>query len=72
LLLVATARRLTANRRLLDELRRCHADLAAALALLDLGDITAARGIVKRWPVIGTTPKPPSLRRNARDGIRLH
>jgi hypothetical protein len=72
-LFVTTARRLIANRRLLDELRRCHADLASALALIDRGETTAARGIVKWWPVIGTGgPKPPPLRRNAHDGVRLH
>ena len=68
-LLVTTARRLTANRRLLDELRRCHTDLASALALIERGEITAARGIVARWPVSGTTPKPPPLRRNEPDGV---
>jgi hypothetical protein len=72
LLFLATARRLNANRRLRDELRRCHADLAAALALIARGEITAARGIVTRWPVIGTTPKPPPLRSNEPDGVRLH
>jgi hypothetical protein len=71
-LFVATARRLNANRRVLNELRRCHTDLASALALIDRGETTAARGIVKRWPVIGTRPKPPPLRGNERDGVRLH
>jgi hypothetical protein len=71
-LLVATARRLTANRRLLDELRRCHTELASALALIDRGETTAARRIVKRWLVISTTPKPPPLRTNQSDGVRLH
>jgi hypothetical protein len=71
-LLVTTALRLNANRRLLDELRRCHADLASALALIERGEIRAARGIVKRWPVSGTGPRPPPLRRNEPDGGRLH
>jgi hypothetical protein len=41
------------NRRL-DELRRCHEDLAAAIRLIRRGEIQAARGIVKRW-----TARPP-------------
>jgi hypothetical protein len=71
-LLVTTARRLNVNRRLLDELRRCHADLASALALIERGEPTAARGIVARWPVSGTRPKPPPLRRNAPNDVRIH
>jgi hypothetical protein len=69
-LLVTTARRLNVYGRLLDELRRCHTDLASALALIDLGETTAARGIVARWPIGDTTPKPPPLPRN--NDVRLH
>lgn len=78
LLLVAVRRRLKENRRRSDELRRCHADLAAALAHLSTFapgfDIGAARRLVTRWPDFkakrGSSPPPPHQQKHT--GGRLH
>jgi hypothetical protein len=72
-LLVTIARKIKESRRLQDELRRCHADLAAALAHLRTFapgvDPVTARRIVTRWPDYAAK-KPP--RRPGRDLNRLH
>jgi hypothetical protein len=66
-LLVATARKLEANRRLQNELRSCHADLAEAIAHIRSGDIAAARRLLVKWPDFKRLPRSrPS------DGRRLH
>lgn len=59
MLLVAVTRRLNENRRRCDELRKCHADLAAALAHVASGEIIPARRLVTKWPDFKTRPRPP-------------
>jgi hypothetical protein len=71
LLLIAVLRRIKENRRLRDELRKCHADLAAALAHVAGGEILPARRLLTRWPATGTRPRPPPLPGNEPGG-RLH
>jgi hypothetical protein len=72
LLLLRVRRAIMANRKLRDELRRCHADLAAALAHLSTFapgfDIAAARRLVTRWPSYDTKKAQPP----GREPTRLH
>jgi len=73
MVLIAIRRRIKENRRLCNELRRCHADLAAALAHLSAFapgfDIVAARRLVTKWPDFKTRTSPPPP---GRDLNRLH
>jgi hypothetical protein len=59
-LFLAVGCRIQTNRRLQDELRSCHADLAAALAHIGSGDKAAAQQIVAKWP---DRKRPPPPRR---------
>jgi hypothetical protein len=70
-LLVAVLRRIKENRKLRDELRKCHADLAAALAHVAGGEIIPAQRLLTRWPAPGARPRPPPLPGNE-PGVRLH
>jgi hypothetical protein len=71
LLLVAVRRRIAKNQRLQDELRRCHTDLANALAHLSTFapgfDPVGAQRIVQKWRIY-EKPPPPLVR----EPTRLH
>jgi hypothetical protein len=57
-LFIAVGRRIQTNRRLIEELRRCHADLYAALAYIGSGDTADARRLLVKWPDFARLPRP--------------
>ena len=70
-LLIAIHQRIKENRRLRDELRRCHADLAAAVAHLQRGENVPARRLLEDWTWTDVGGSRPTQRPRDTE-VRLH